>query len=123
MLLDRRDGQAHDVRYLGQGITLDTTQDEGAFRLWRQRLDHALEPPEFIARRQHAFVRDAALQVLDVRHQVERHDHLATLPIDQDVAGDARHEREAVADVAPVIRGESPRQRLGDNVLDFVTVV
>lgn len=123
MLLDRRDGQVHNIRYLGERMTLDTAQDEGAPRLGRQRLDHPLEPPQLVTRGQHALVRHASLQVLDIGHEVERHDYLAALPIDQDIARDARHEGEAVADLPPVFRSERARQCLGHDIVDFVDVV
>lgn len=98
---------------------MDAPQKEDTSPLRGHAVDERLQPAQFVPRLDlplgHGLVR---AEDLEVGHEIQRHDGLATQRVDQQVAGDSEKVRAAGGDPAEVVRLVGPRHALRDEVVD-----
>ena len=120
MFFNCRNGQGHFVRYFQHRFFVNTSQDEDAAALRRQRLDDRLDLAQRFAGVQLRFDVVLAAQQLQVGDRLETHHLVAAGGVDDQIAGDGEEIGAAGGDIFPVIGGIGAGQDLGDHVLQFV---
>ncbi len=101
---------------------MDAPQKEDTSPLRGHAVDERLQPAQFVPRLDlplgHGLVR---AEDVEVGHEIQRHDGLATQRVDQQVAGDSEKVRAARRDPSDVVRLVGTRQALGDQVVNVET--